>query len=55
VPEYWIVDCGAEAVEVHRSREVDRYPDVVRVTDGAAVVSPQAFPDVRLTLAEIFA
>ena len=55
VPEYWIVDCVAEAVEIYRAPDGDRFRDVVRVTGAAAVVSPLAFPDVALTLTEIFA
>ena len=55
IPEYWVVDCVAEAIEIHRAPDRDGYRDVTRVTGGGATVSPQAFPDVTLTLAEIFA
>lgn len=55
IPEYWLVDCVAEAVEVYRSPQAEGYRDRVRVADPAATVAPQAFPDVLLTLAEIFA
>jgi Uma2 family endonuclease len=54
IPEYWIVDCMAEAVEVYRNRGTDGYRDVT-LAPGAATVASQAFPDVELTLAEIFA
>jgi Uma2 family endonuclease len=54
VPEYWLIDVDAEAVEVYRAPEGGAYRDVSRV-GGAATVSPAAFPDVALTLAEIFA
>ena len=54
IPEYWVVDCLAESVEIHRGPDAGRYRDVSRV-EGAASVSPQAFPDVVLTLADIFA
>ena len=54
IPEYWVVDCAAESIEVHRTPEASRYRDVSRAT-GPATVSLQAFPDVALTLAEIFA
>jgi Uma2 family endonuclease len=54
LPEYWVVDCGAEAVEVYRNPGPDGYRDVHRVT-GAATVALQAFPDVALSLADIFA
>jgi hypothetical protein len=42
-------------VEIHRTPEADRYRDVVRVADAGATITPQAFPDAALTLAEIFA
>jgi Uma2 family endonuclease len=54
IPEYWIVDCLAETVEIHRVPDGGSYRDVRRV-EGAASVSPQAFPDVVVLLAEIFA
>ena len=54
IPEYWVVDCAAESIDVHRAPEAGGYRDVVRVA-GAGSVSPEAFPDVSLTLAEIFA
>ena len=54
VPEYWIVDCTGESVEVYRSPGATGYGDVALVT-GAASVAPEAFPAVVLPLAEIFA
>ena len=54
VPEYWVIDCDAEAVEVYRAPTADGYREVTRVM-GEGTLSPAAFPDVRLTLAEIFA
>jgi len=54
IPEYWVIDCLAESVEIHRGPDAGRYRDVSRV-EGAASVSPQAFPDVVLSLADIFA
>jgi Uma2 family endonuclease len=54
IPEYWVVDCVAESVEIHRTPDTGRYRDVSRVGPGGTV-SLQAFPDVTLTLAEIFA
>jgi Uma2 family endonuclease len=54
IPEYWVVDCTSESVEVHRAPEATDYRDVTRLT-GAASISPLAFPDVRVALAEIFA
>jgi Uma2 family endonuclease len=54
IPEYWIVDCSAESVDVYRNPDCGAYRDVTRV-EGAASVSPLVFPDVVLPLAEIFA
>lgn len=55
IPEYWVVDCAAESIEIHRAPDGDRYRDVARVVDPAVTVSLQAFPDVTLALGEIFA
>jgi Uma2 family endonuclease len=54
VPEYWVVNCISESIEVYRAPAGDRYREVARVA-GDATVTLQAFPDVVLTLAEIFA
>jgi Uma2 family endonuclease len=54
IPEYWVVDCTAETIEVHRGPSPDGYREV-RLVTGAATLSPQAFPDVSLSTTEIFA
>ena len=54
IPEYWVVDCTAEAVEVYRTPGPEDYRDVTRVA-GEATVTVQAFPDVVLTTSETFA
>ena len=54
IPEYWVVDCAAETIEVHRDPGADGYRDV-RLVTGAAELAPQAFPDVVLSTADIFA
>ena len=54
IAEYWIVDCTTESVEVYRTPGPDGYRDVTRAS-GTAPLIPQAFPDVALTLGEIFA
>ena len=54
IAEYWIVDCTTESVEVYRDPGSDGYRDVSRAA-GAATLTLQAFPDVALTLAEVFA
>ena len=54
IPEYWVVDCTAEAVEVYRNPGPDGYREVSLVA-GAATLTLLAFPDVELGMAEIFA
>jgi Uma2 family endonuclease len=54
IPEYWVVNCPAETIEVHRDPGPDGYRDV-RLIAGAATLSPQAFPEVALSTTEIFA
>jgi Uma2 family endonuclease len=54
IPEYWVVDCAAETIDVYRAPDAGGYRDVGRVT-GAAAIALQAFPDVSLTTLEIFA
>lgn len=54
IPEYWVVDCNAEAVEVHRGPGPDGYRDSSRVA-GVATLRLRGFPDVELTTTEIFA
>jgi Uma2 family endonuclease len=54
IPEYWVVDCAAETVEVYRAPGPEGYRDVSRVA-GATTLALHAFPDVELTTAEIFA
>ena len=53
IPEYWVVDCAAKAVEVHRAAAADGYRQVARV-DLDGTVSPAAFPDVSLAVRQIF-
>ncbi len=55
IPEYWVVDCVAESIEVYRTPHADGYRDVTRIAGPTATVALQAFPDVALALAEIFA
>lgn len=53
IPEYWVVDTTAEALEVNREPDGRRYRRSTRITDAASV-SPLAFPDVVVPLPEIF-
>jgi Uma2 family endonuclease len=52
IAEYWIVDLVDEVVEVHRQPEGGAYRQVERIGRGGSV-SPQAFPDVTLSVDEI--
>jgi Uma2 family endonuclease len=54
IPEYWVVDCAAETVEVHRGPGPDGYREVNLVA-GAATLRLQAFPGVELSTTDIFA
>ena len=54
IPEYWVVDCTAEAVEVHRGPGPEGYRETGRVT-GTATLTLHVFPDVQLSTTEIFA
>jgi Uma2 family endonuclease len=54
VPEYWIVDTEAESVETFQTPTGDGYRDTRRITrDG--IVAPAAFPDLAISVAELFA
>jgi Uma2 family endonuclease len=54
IPECWVVDAAAEAIEVYREPREPRYQQVTRLT-GPGTVSPLAFPDVVLRLPDVFA
>jgi Uma2 family endonuclease len=54
IPEYWVVDCDAESIEIHRTPEGRRYRDVTRV-EAPAIIVLQAFPDVAVSVADVFA
>ena len=54
VPEYWLVDCTAERIEVFRTPGAEGYQDVRRIS-GEGTVTVEAFPDVTLRIAEVFA
>ena len=52
IPEFWLEDLGGYRVIVHREPGPEGYADV-RITSGDDVLSPQAFPEVVLTVREI--
>lgn len=51
--EYWIVDVRAQAIEVHRFHAGDGYTMVTHHAPGE-VLRPEAFPDVSVSVAEMF-
>lgn len=53
IPEYWVVDCANEFVEIHRTPSADGYRDVLRVP-GDGAVTLLAFSDVTVRVADIF-
>lgn len=53
-PEYWLADANAETVTVYRHPAGETYEDMrVLGTDGT--LSPLAFPELLIPVAEIFA
>jgi Uma2 family endonuclease len=54
IPEYWVVDASAEAIEIHRGPGPGGYGETRRLT-GNTTASLQTFPDITLPLTEIFA
>ena len=46
IPEYWVVDCVAESVEVHRTPDAGGYRDVSRVA-GSGTVAVRRFSTSR--------
>ena len=52
VPESWLLDVPARALEVHRDPSPDGYRTVERLRAGDRV-SPQALPDLTLAVEEI--
>jgi Uma2 family endonuclease len=54
IPEYWVVDCAAESIEVYRGPGPDGYGEV-GVVAGTATLALRAFPDVVLGTTDIFA
>ena len=54
IQEYWVVNARAASIEIYRTPQADGYRDV-REVSGDVTVTLQAFPDVALTLTEIFA
>ena len=54
IPEYWVVDCAAESVEVYRTPGPEGYRDV-SLAAGTATLTLETFPDVELATTEVFA
>jgi Uma2 family endonuclease len=54
VPEYWIVDVSAEAIEVYREPGAGGYRQV-QVVPLHGTLAPLAFPDLVIAVADVFA
>ena len=52
IPEYWIVDIKARAVEVYRAPRDGAYPQITSHRSGE-IVRPIAFDDVEVSVAEV--
>jgi len=52
IPEVWLVDLAAAAVEVHRRPTPEGYQEVQRVRRGERL-APHTFPDLDLVVAEV--
>jgi Uma2 family endonuclease len=52
IPEVWIVDVAAKAIEVHRTPSKDGYADMTRLVPGDTITT-LALPDVTLPVSEI--
>ena len=52
IPEVWIVDLGARAVDIHCNPENGVYADVTRL-GLTETLQPLAFPDIRIPVSEI--
>jgi len=53
VPEYWIVDVEAGAIEVYRQPVGARYESITRYV-VRQTVSPAAFPDIKVSVDALF-
>lgn len=53
IPEVWLVDLAGEGVEVYRTPTPQGYREVQHARRGQRLI-PQAFPDVDLTVDEVF-
>jgi Uma2 family endonuclease len=54
IPEVWVVDLEGARIEVYRTPGGDGHRDVSVVSRGA-MLSPSAFPDVTVPVAEVLA
>ena len=54
VPEYWIADTDTQTVDVCREPTAETYRSVQRF-DRDSAITPAAFPDLTITVADLFA
>lgn len=52
IPEAWLVDIPYNTIEVYRQPAQQGYRDIRRIQEGQGL-SPQAFPDLQLTVQDI--
>lgn len=54
LPEYWLIDVNRECIEVYRDPAPDGYRQIVRL-ENTGSISPGAFPDIVISLSELWA
>ncbi len=54
LPELWLIDLNSERIELHRAPAEDGYRRIVRPANTESI-SPQALPDVVLSLSKLWA
>jgi Uma2 family endonuclease len=52
IPELWIVNLAEKAVEIHRGPDQGRYMDIRRC-DRNSVLTPEAFPHIQISVADL--
>ena len=52
--EFWLIDVGRERIDVHRDPAPDGYRQIVQFENGGSI-SPRAFPDILISLPELWA
>jgi Uma2 family endonuclease len=53
IGEYWVVNVNGRSVDVHREPHMGKYREV-RTFTPSEFVAPRAYPQIRLSIAELF-